>query len=89
MVKVIIPVPLRRFTGNRPELELEGGTVREVVENLESAVPGLRGRLLDDRGRVRRFMAVFLNGNDIGPEGSGTPVEDGDEVALVPGAAGG
>jgi len=89
-VKVVIAAPLRRLAGDRAELELEGKTVGEVIGNLQKEAPGFRNRLLDEQGDLRRFIAVFLNGKDVrGAGGAGAEVSDGDEVALVPAAAGG
>lgn len=89
-VKVLIASPLRRLAGDRAEIELEGNTVREVIRSLEKEAPGFRNRLLDADGEVRRFLAVFVNGEDIRKSGgAGMAVSDGDELALVPAAAGG
>mgnify|MGYP006290993971 CR=1 FL=1 len=89
-VTVIIASPLRRLAGGRSRLEIEGGTVGEIISNLQNEAPGFRNRLLDDRGEVRRFLAVFLNGEDIRETGGAkTRVSDGDELELVPAAAGG
>ena len=89
-VKVIVGAPFRRFTGNRPEIEIEGCTVGEVIGNLQAIAPGFRDRLLDNDGEVCHFVAVFLNGEDIRKlGGAGAPVKEGDEIVLAPAAAGG
>lgn len=89
-VKVLIPGPLRRLVDNEAEVKLEGRNVREVIRNLESRAPGLRNKLTTADGEVRRFIRLFLNEVDIdklgGPDAE---VKDGDELAIVPAAAGG
>lgn len=89
-VQVRIPTPLRKLTGNRDEVEVKGSTVGEVVENLEKEHPGIKERLCDENGKVRRFVNLFLNDEDIRfLESLETPVKDGDELAIVPAIAGG
>lgn len=89
-VKVLIPGMLRRLTGNRSELELTGGTVREIIQSLEAECPGFRGKLIGPDGEVKLFIGVFLNGKNIRETGgAGTVVKVGDVVELVPAAAGG
>lgn len=89
-VTVHIPGLLRRFTGNRAEMELRGGTVREVVAALEAECPGLKGKLLGADGEVKQFIGVYLNENNIRDAGgAGAALKDGDELRLAPAAAGG
>lgn len=89
-VKLLIPGPLRRLAGNRAELALSGGTVREVIEALEKECSGFRGKLIGADGEVKLFIGVFLNGINIRETGgAGTAVKDGDVIELVPAAAGG
>lgn len=89
-VRVRIPTPLRRYTGGSEEVGVEGTTVGLVVESLESRYPGIKERLCDDQGRVRRFVNLYINGDDIRFLNSlDTPVKDGDEVSIVPAIAGG
>jgi molybdopterin synthase sulfur carrier subunit len=89
-VHVRIPSPLRSFTQNREEVPASGTTVREVVADLERNYPGIGGRLLDDAGRVRRYVNLFLNDEDVRfLRELETPVKDGDRIALVPAIAGG
>ena len=89
-VRVLIPGPLRRLAGDVAEIRLEGETVLDVVRNLEANAPGLRKKLTTDNGEIRRFIKLFLNEEDIDSlEGPDTPVRDGDELAIVPAAAGG
>jgi adenylyltransferase/sulfurtransferase len=89
-VTVRIPSPLRSLTGHRSRVEAAGATVGEVLEALGRAHPGLRERLLDERGAPRRHLGLFLNEEQLaGPAGLAAPVRDGDELSLVPAIAGG
>lgn len=89
-INVRIPTPLRKLTDNRDQVEAEGATVGAVIDDLEKNHPGLKERLCDEDGKVRRFVNVFLNDEDIRfLESLDTPVKDGDELALVPAIAGG
>lgn len=89
-VRVRIPTPLRRFTGGSEEVGVEGTTIGMVVDSLEKRYPGIKERLCDDQGRVRRFVNLYVNGDDIRFLNSlDTPVKDGDEVSIVPAIAGG
>lgn len=74
----------------RSHLETEAETVREVMRELEAGIPAFRNKLLDEKGEVRKFLAVFVNGEDIAKgSGAATELKDGDELALVPAAGGG
>jgi len=89
-VKVYIPTPFRALTRNQPTVEAEGKTVVCLVEALESAYPGIRERVLDERGEIHRHINIYVN--DIAVEdleGKETVLADGDEVALIPAIAGG
>jgi sulfur-carrier protein len=89
-IRVRIPTPLRRFTGGAEEVAVNGNTIAAAVEDLEKKFPGIKERLCDDQGRVRRFVNIYVNGDDIRFLSSlDTPVQDGDEVAIVPAIAGG
>ncbi|MFN8628015.1 MAG: ubiquitin-like small modifier protein 1 [Candidatus Binatia bacterium] len=89
-VRVRIPTPLRRFTANAEEVGVNGGTIGAVVDELERKFPGLKERLCDEQGRVRRFVNIYVNGDDIRfLDSLETPVTDGDEVSIVPAIAGG
>jgi molybdopterin synthase sulfur carrier subunit len=88
--KVLIPTPLRALTGGASSVSIEAGTVGEVLSALEAAHPGFHDRLFDDRGDLRRFVNIFVNGEDIRfLEGQDTPVAARDEVSIVPAVAGG
>ena len=89
-IPVRIPTPLRKLTQNQEIVDAEGGTIREVLNNLEISYPGLKERICDDQDNIRRFVNVFVNDEDIRfLQESETPVKSGDEVSIVPAIAGG
>jgi molybdopterin synthase sulfur carrier subunit len=89
-VQVRVPTPLRRFTGGAEEVTANGTTVAALVDDLESNHPGMKERICDEEGKVRRFVNIFVNGDDIRfLNNLDTPVKDGDEVSIVPAIAGG
>ena len=89
-VTVRIPTPLRTATGGASTAELVGSTVGEVVTALDAAHPGVGSRILADDGKVRRFVNVFVDDEDIRfQQGLDTPVRDGATVSIIPAVAGG
>ena len=89
-VPVRIPTPLRKLTANQEVVQVEGANVREVLNSLEYAFPGLKERICDEHNNVRRFVNVFVNDEDIRfLQETETPVKTGDEVSIVPAIAGG
>ena len=89
-VKVLIPTPLRSLTRDQEAVSAEGGTVQELVDRLEADYPGMRERLFDETGALRRFVNVYVNGEDVRfLQGLETPLGDGNEVSIVPAVAGG
>ncbi len=89
-VKLRIPTPLRRLSGGASELSVEGSTVTEVFETLERDHPGFHDRIYDESGEIRRFVNVYVGGEDIRfLKGVETPVKEGEEVSIVPAVAGG
>ena len=89
-ISVRIPTPLRKFTGGAESVTATGGTVAAIVQDVEGRHPGLKERICDDAGKVRRFVNVYLNGEDIRFLSSlDTPVKEGDEISIVPAIAGG
>jgi molybdopterin synthase sulfur carrier subunit len=89
-ILVRIPTPLQKFTKNQSEVQAEGATVQEVLDNLEQNFPGIRERLCDEQGSVRKFINLYLNDEDIRfMEGERTTLKDGDELAIIPAIAGG
>lgn len=90
MPSVLIPTPLRKLTNDLELVEAAGSNVGELLDNLDRAFPGLKERVCDEQGNVRRFVNVFVNGEDIRfLEEKATPVKDADEVSIVPAIAGG
>ena len=89
-VTVRVPTTLRTLTGGAAEVKVAGATVAEVLGSLESAHPGFRERILDDSGKLRRFVNVFVSDDDIRfLDGLDTAVPDGETVAIIPAVAGG
>ena len=89
-VKVKIPTQLRAAAGGESELQLDGGTVGEVLDALFDRHGELRDRLSDGDGGLRRFVNVYVDGEDIRfTDGLDTPVADGQEVQVLPAVAGG
>ena len=90
MITIRIPTTLRTLTAGESEVQVEGATVAEALANLEAAHPGFRERLFDDEGALRRFVNVFVAGQDVRFEqGIDTQVTDGQEVTILPAVAGG
>ena len=83
---VRLRAPLRRLAGDRAELEASGSTVIEVLRELEAGNPAMEGWILDERGRIRRHINVFVNGE---PGQADTPVADEDRVDVLPAISGG
>jgi len=89
-VTVRIPTILRTYTGGAAEVPAEGATLAEVIDALEGTYPGIRGRVLDDAGKLRRFVNVYVNDDDVRfAEGLATPTKDGAAVSIIPAVAGG
>ena len=85
-----VPQPLRNLTGGESTVKTEGSTLGEAVEQLELSYPGMRERLMDESGQIRRFVNIYVNGDDVRfLEGLGTALQVGDEVSIVPAVAGG
>lgn len=89
-VTVRIPTPLRKLTSDQPEVEAVGGNIESIIENLETNHPGIKERICDDSGNIRRFVNIYLNDEDIRfLDGTATTVTDGDEISVIPAIAGG
>jgi molybdopterin synthase sulfur carrier subunit len=89
-ITVLIPTPLRRFTGGEAKIAVAGSSVAEVLDALDAAHPGIGERLRDDSGQLRRFVNVFVNGQNVRDgQGIDTPLSAGDEVGIIPAMAGG
>ena len=90
MAQVRIPTPLRKYTGGAEAVQADGATVAAIVADLDKKHPGIRERICDDTGAVRRFVNIFVNGEDIRfLSNLDTAVKAGDEVSIVPAIAGG
>ncbi|MGD1851452.1 MAG: MoaD/ThiS family protein [Cyanophyceae cyanobacterium] len=89
-VKVLIPTPLQKFTNDQAEIQCEGATITELIESLEAACPGIKARLCDDSGKLRRFLNVYVDSEDIRfLDIMDTILGDDAEVSIVPAVAGG
>ncbi|HEX6764868.1 MAG TPA: MoaD/ThiS family protein [Polyangiaceae bacterium] len=89
MVTVRIPTPLRTLTGGEEQVQVPGATLREVIDTLEKKHPGIRDRLLDEKG-VRRFVNIYVGDEDVRfLDGLETKINAGTEVSIVPAIAGG
>ncbi|MBI4744627.1 MAG: MoaD/ThiS family protein [Actinobacteria bacterium] len=85
---VRIPTPLQKLTDSKTQVEADGGTIAEVIENLESQYPGIKERLCDENGALRRFVNVYVNEEDVRFFFFfSTKDEDGAEVSIVPAVA--
>jgi len=90
MATVRIPTPLRKLTEGKEEVSAAGSTVGQVIDDLEKSYPGIKARICDDAGQVRRFVNIFSNEEDIRYlQDLETPVKDSDELSIVPAIAGG
>lgn len=88
--KVRIPTPLRKLTNNEELVEVSADTVGGAIDELQTRFPGIKERLLDENGAVRRFVNVYVNEEDIRfLQNQKTPIKSGDEVSIIPAIAGG
>lgn len=89
-VTVRIPTPLRTLTKGADEVKAEGKSIKDIVDNLEANYKGIKERICDNDGQIRRFINFYLNDEDIRFMGNlNTPVKDGDYISIVPAIAGG
>ncbi len=89
-ITVRIPQPLRNLTGNQSTVPGAGPSLLSCIEHLDATYPGVRERVMDDTGQLRRFVNIYINGDDVRfADGLATPLKDGDEVSIVPAVAGG
>ena len=90
MPTVLIPTPLRKLTGELESVSAAGATIGEVIDHLEAAFPGIKERICDEAGAVRRFVNIYVGGEDIRfLDDKSTPVKEADEISIVPAIAGG
>lgn len=89
-VSVRIPTILRSYTGDSSSVTAEAGTLTEVLDSLESNHPGIKARIVDEDGKLRRFVNVYVAEEDVRfAQGLDTPVKDGAQVSIIPAVAGG
>ena len=88
--KVRIPTPLRKLTNNEELVEVTGSTVGEIIGELQTRYPGFQERLLDENGQIRRFVNIYVNEEDVRfLKNQDTPLNEGDDVSIIPAIAGG
>ncbi len=89
-VSVRIPTILRTYTNGESEVQADGGTVAEVLDSLDASYPGIKGRILDDEGAIRRFVNVYVGNDDVRfLEALATGTPEGAQVSVIPAVAGG
>jgi molybdopterin converting factor small subunit len=89
-INVKIPTILRTYTGGTADVTASGGTLAEAIADLDLQYPGIGARVLDDEGRLRRFVNVYVNDDDVRfLESLDTPTPDGSSISIIPAVAGG
>jgi molybdopterin synthase sulfur carrier subunit len=89
-VSVRIPTILRTYTGGDSEVTASGGTLAEVLDDLDASYAGIKGRILDESGQLRRFVNVYVGNDDVRfLDNLGTPTPDGTQISVIPAVAGG
>jgi molybdopterin synthase sulfur carrier subunit len=89
-VNVRIPSPLQKLTGNLAEVQVEANNIQELILNLEKNFPGIKERICDETGKIRRFINIYVNEEDVRfLQREETPLKDKDEVSIIPAIAGG
>ena len=90
MASIRIPTPLRKLTNEIEVVNTDATTLRDAVEKLESDFPGIKERIVDEGGEIRRFVNIYINGDDVRfLDNLNTPLKPGDDVSIVPAVAGG
>jgi molybdopterin converting factor small subunit len=90
MATIYIPTPLRQFTNKKSQIVLSAKNISSLFSALEDSCPGFKNQLYNSDGTIKRYINVFVNGKDIrNLAGEQTPVEDRDEIYIVPAMAGG
>lgn len=89
-VRVRVPTPLRKYTQGADEVNAQGSNVKALVDDLENNFPGIKERICDETGKIRRFVNVYVNGDDIRfLQNLETNLKEGDNISIVPAIAGG
>lgn len=87
---VRVPAPLQKLTQNQAEVKADGANIKEVIDDLEKNFPGIKARICDEAGKVRKFINIYVNEEDVRfLQMDQTPLKDGDEVSIIPAIAGG
>ena len=90
MAKIRIPSPLRKLTNNAEIVTADAASLGAALDQLDGEYPGIKERICDDSGQIRRFVNVYVNGEDVRfVDNLATPLAGGDEVSIVPAVAGG
>lgn len=90
MATILIPTPLRRFTGNSPKVNIAGNLLSEIIDNLVNEYPEVQRHLLDTSGAVRPFLNIFVDQDDIRDlNHQHTPINSSSVISIVPAIAGG
>lgn len=89
MVNIKIPTPLRKFTNQQGEVQVDGNTVSDIIDSLEKNHPGIKKRLLDEHGKVRKFINIYVGDEDIRFLQKEETKVDGKDITIVPAIAGG
>ena len=89
-VSVRVPTILRPYTQGASEVSVDGSTLSEVLDSLDTSYPGIKSRVLDDSGELRRFVNIYVDNDDVRfAEGLQTSIKDGGQVSIIPAVAGG
>ena len=89
-VSVRVPTILRTYTGGESEVTASGSTLAEVLDDLDASYAGIKGRILDDNGALRRFVNVYVGNDDVRfLDDLATPTPDGTQISVIPAVAGG
>jgi MoaD family protein len=89
-ITVRVPTPLQKLTQNQAEIKTTGTNIRELIDSLEKRFPGIKARICDETGKVRKFINIYVNEEDVRfLQRDETPLKDGDEVSIIPAIAGG
>ncbi|MCC7161057.1 MAG: MoaD/ThiS family protein [Anaerolineae bacterium] len=90
MATIFVPTPMRKITGGNGKIQIQASTLQEAIDHADATYPGFRERILDNKGEIKRFINIFINGIDVRKlQGRDTPVHDNDQVAVIPAMAGG
>lgn len=87
---VRVPTPLQKLTKNQAKVKVSSANIRELIEDLEKRFPGIKERICDETGKIRRFINIYVNEEDVRfLQQEETPLKDGDEISIIPAIAGG